>query len=211
MKSAILLLLLVACAGPTGDVRGGASVGRLDVSVASGAVRLVAGEALGLRYAVRAPLGGGAVALIEEPDGTRVVASCADLRPCTVDLVLTVPAGLPVGVEQGAGSLEIDGLDRVQAHLGRGTVRALVGEALDLSVGVGSVEVKALGRGPVRVAVGQGDVALQVPAGAYALDLVGASVVVTGIEARPGALRQIQVVAPGGAVLLSAAGPVAAR
>jgi hypothetical protein len=61
------------------------------------------------------------------------------------------------------------------------------------------------------VAVGQGDVALQVPAGAYALDLVGASVVVTGIEARPGALRQIQVVAPGGAVLLSAAGTVAAR
>lgn len=211
MRSRLPLLLLVACAGPSEEVQPAASIGRLELAVESGSVRLVAGEALGLRYAVAAPFGGGAVELIEEPGRLRVVASCADLRPCAVDLEVTVPPGVPVGVEQGEGSLSIEGLDRVVAHLGRGAVRALVGEALDLSVGVGTVEAKALGFGPVRVAVGQGDVALQVPAGAYDLDLVGARVEVTGIEEHAGALRTLQVVAPGGAVLLSSAGPVAAR
>ena len=90
-------------------------------------------------------------------------------------------------------------------------MRAVVDQGIDLSDGVGYLELSALGVGPVRVAVGQGDVALQVPAGAYALDLVGARVEVTGVEAHPGAQRRLQVVAPGGAVLLSSAGPVAAR
>jgi hypothetical protein len=109
-------------------------------------------------------------------DGVLVVEGrCALLSLCTVDIELTVPAGLPVDLQTGNGDVEVDAMDAaVRVEIGDGDLvgRGLGGDALHARIGWGDVGVAVTGE-PVDLTLdlARGDVRLTVPAGVYELDL----------------------------------------
>jgi hypothetical protein len=116
---------------------------------------------------------------------------CQGPLGCTVDPRIRVPAGVSVEVVQDSGRIWVDGLDgAVDLTLSEGTVggQGLSSPRVAVAVANGDVDL-VLDQAPaaVQIAVGMGDVMLELPAGAYDLDARGAAPWVTGIDALEGA------------------------
>ncbi|MFJ3173244.1 hypothetical protein ACIPJK_21060 [Streptomyces roseus] len=87
---------------------------------------------------------------------------------CSVDLGVTVPAGIPVKVTAGSGTVVISGL----------------GGAVDAEVGAGTLRLSAL-RGPLRAAVGSGSLEASGLSSSQAEIRAGAGSATVGFAAPP--------------------------
>ncbi|HEV8547771.1 MAG TPA: DUF4097 family beta strand repeat-containing protein, partial [Polyangiaceae bacterium] len=168
-------LLLFACAAPdthtehavidepvtsvTVNVRSGdIHLRGADVGTVSATAR-IEGDANHLGHA----LTGGKLSLVDD---------CHE-NHCSVDIDVTLPAGVEVEIEAGSGDLALEGLlGSVQVHTSSGDIvgHDLSGAALSAETGSGDVALE-IGEPAenIRVEAGSGDIALGVPAGSYRL------------------------------------------
>lgn len=149
-------------------------------------------------------------------DGVLVlVGRCAGLAPCTVDVDLAVPAGVPVEVDVGSGDVQVDGLaSPLTVRVGDGEVGGdgLRAERVRVTSGWGDVALLfAEAPAEVSVAVATGDVRLGLPGGGYALDL-GAydGVAVHGVYDDPAGAR-VHARTREGAIRVTGPGSLAGR
>lgn len=172
-----------------------APVTAVAVDVDAGDVRVELGDGEGI-HVHRVTRGGvervGADAQVLG-DTLRLTGECALLAPCTVDLVITVPAGVDVDVRAGSGRVElydVDGDARVQVGEGSLVAHGL-GGGLQAQVGWGDVSASFLAApADVVIGAGGGDVTLLLPDGRYALDLDGAAGKrISGLEHAAGGAR----------------------
>lgn len=116
---------------------------------------------------------------------------CQGPLGCTVDPIIRVPKGVSVEVVQDSGRIWVDGLDgAVDLTLSEGTVagQSLTSGQVSVAVANGDVDLVLDGvPREVQLAVGLGDVVLELPTGAYDLSAHGTAPWVTGIDTRVGA------------------------
>ncbi|MEY3213138.1 MAG: hypothetical protein RIT28_3619 [Pseudomonadota bacterium] len=197
MNRAARLVVLGALGGMTGcEVQvsqealdlSGLDVSRIEVSSVSGAVTVTAGETLSV---VRSAESGvpGFEFRHRARDGVLILEErCPLPRTCAVTTAITMPAHLDLAVALDSGQVALEGLSGAVDITGEGlTVSgvAMRSSALTMSVDNGTVDMEL--EDPPRAVffwVGSGEVNLNVPAGAYLLD----------VEAPLGELRLVNVV-----------------
>lgn len=137
----------------------------ISITSDAGVIEVVRGEALSVERTIRGPEGGVEVADEQAGGELSLTATCATVMPCAVDLRVFVPEGVAVDIKLDRGEVWATGVDDLQleldegaadlstagrlvAQVGKGTVRAALGEGSDatITVGVGDVEVQAEGR-----------------------------------------------------------------
>ena len=105
----------------------------------------------------------------------RIEGRCRTLLPCSADIELTVPHGVPVDIRTGEGDVRVTGLDSdLSIQVGDGDIVAdgLFGATVRAQAGWGNAELRFAARpGEVRVGVGVGDITLGVPRGGYDLNV----------------------------------------
>ena len=214
MRPSLLLALLFGCS-PTVTHDSSAvadDVQAVRVEVGAGHISVVGGDRLAVERTLSGVAVEGATQAIE--DGVlRVAVACDTVLPCSADITLTVPAGVPVDVQVRDGGVYLADLDQdVRVEVGDGEVR---GEGL-----AGATRVRSgwggawlAFRSPpreVQVGVGVGDVFLSVPDAGYDLDvrgLAGQDVAVRADAAGP----RVQVQTSGRVSVQPARGDLAAR
>lgn len=189
-----------------------APVARVVLEVESGRVEIVPGGSVRVERAVRGPAGAAVLAHHLSQDGTLTVeARCPGVLPCGVDTRLSVPAGVPVAVTVDHGDVWVTGLDELALDIADGDADVEVGQRLVASVGTGSVRAWLGTATQARVAVGQGDVDVQVPASSYGLDLTARTRDVEGVLPDGQADGQLEVIAPAGRARVRGGRSVARR
>jgi hypothetical protein len=195
-------------------------VQRVVVRSESGSVSLVRGKELRVDrevYAIER-----ALSLSHEVrDGVLYLnARCTSVLPCRVNTIVSLPDALPVEVELGTGSLDATAIGPLTARVGSGDVSVDVTGTLRIQLGSGNVRATVVDGRDVRVAVGDGNVALGVPAGKYMLDITAARVRTEGVDPvsseaetkeAVSELGRVTVVAPSGAVSLIGQESLASR
>lgn len=171
-----LPLILLGCSPTVSrDSATFADVVAVEIAVGAGQVNVVAGETLSVERTLSGVATDEAIQAVE--DGIlRIDVLCEGVLPCSADVTVTVPAGIPVDLRVGDGGVYLADLDQdLHVEVGDGDVR---GEGL-----AGSARVRSAWGGAwlafrtppreVQVAVGVGDVFLSVPDTGYALDVRG--------------------------------------
>lgn len=181
-RRALVLLMPLACApAQQAGVRRvfDEPVDALFVDVAAGDVRVEVGTGDGVTVerAVRGVAGHVEAVEVVENGVLRVEAACETLLPCAVDVVVTVPADLPVDVRVGEGDVRLRGLaGDVDVEVGDGHVvaRDLRAPRVRVQAGWGGAALSFAERPEdVAVSLAVGDVRVDLPAGGYALDAQG--------------------------------------
>ena len=136
---------------------------------------------------------------------------CVQMLPCSVDLSLVVAASTEVVLDVGSGAVQVEGLDRADIQLDRGTVAAGVVSDLVVRIGQGSLEASTLADSHVQAVVAHGDVDLSVPPGPWQVDAAAARLQLSGVSADQRATGQLFVHAPSGAVRIVGSDALASR
>ncbi len=175
---------------------------RVELTVDSGDVRLQAGDRLRVERAIKAPEG--ALALSHHiREGVLILeASCSSFAPCAVDTVLDIPAGLPVAVNLGEGTIEVDGLRSVDVRLDRGSVSVMDAERVVVRVGEGTVDAELGGTASATISVAKGDIHLGLGADAWRLAVTAHHLQLQGVASDDDAPGVLELMAPGGTVEL---------
>jgi hypothetical protein len=134
-------------------------------------------------------LGGGPLGVWTTGNTLNVDARCSGLALCGGDVRIALPDHLALEVVADAGDVRVDGLaSRVQVALGAGDLDVTGSGGVDLAVGTGDVRVDVWERADVHVDLGAGDLDLVVPAGAWAVDIdARGDLDVSGIQDDPAA------------------------
>lgn len=163
-------------------------VTRVELRSASGAVTVTAGEALAVVRSAESGLPGFEFRHVER-DGVLILEErCPLPRTCAVTTAITMPAHLDLSVALDSGQVALEGLSGAVDISGEGLTvsgAAMRSSVLMMSIDNGTVDLEL--EDPPRevfVWVGSGEVNLNVPAGAYLLD----------VEAPLGELRLVNVV-----------------
>lgn len=163
-------------------------VSSIDLRSASGAVTVTAGERLSVVRGAESGLPGFEFRHDVQNGVLTLDERCPLPRTCAVTTTITMPAHLGLSVALDSGTVNLSGLSGAVDITGDGLTvsgTALRSSALTASVdnGVVALELEDPPR-EVFIWVGSGEVALNVPAGAYLLD----------VEAPLGELRLVNVV-----------------
>ncbi len=188
---------------PTGHIE--AVVVRVD----QGTVDVRSGEQVWVERTVRAPEG--TLELNHDlVDGVLTIeARCTTPIPCAVDTELVLPYDMPLSVDLGEGRVWTSGLTKVDVQLGVGEAELNGASALYVQVGQGSVRASVASGAQARLAVGSGDLAVQVPGAVWDVQLSARDTLVEGVDHTPGAAGSLELTAPGGTVQLQAVAPLA--
>ncbi|MFT5686681.1 MAG: hypothetical protein ACI8RZ_007637, partial [Myxococcota bacterium] len=179
------LLLTTACdtARYTEGFNPEGNITRIVVKVDAGNIELIEGDTLRVERTIRGAEG--ALELShrieytgEAAETLTLIAQCAALLPCSVDTRITVPAGTPVDVELARGAVWATGIDGLSLELDRGDADLDIRGPLVARIGNGSLIATLPADASARIAVGHGDIALQIPAGAWRVDATAAHLVV---------------------------------
>lgn len=207
MRAAPLLFVLAGCT-PTVTVDHnvvGGPVLAVRVELDAGNVTVEAG---GNEVQVGRTLTGTAARTVTQHvvDGIlRIEARCETLLPCSADIALTVPKGLPVDVRTGEGDVLVDGVDSdLSIEVGDGNVRGegLLVETVRVQAGWGDARLSFAGTPEdVSVGVGVGDVVIAVPEGGYDVDVEGLGEQRIGVSQDAGGPRLHVRTASGSAVI----------
>jgi hypothetical protein len=211
------LLLTTACdqARYTEAFNPEGNIARIVVQVDAGDIELIEGESLRVERTIR-----GAEGALElshrielEADGAEtltLVAQCAALLPCGVDTRITVPDGVPVEVELVRGMVWASGIDQLSLELDRGDADLTINGPLSVRMGHGMLMASLPGDATARVAVGRGDIELQVPPGEWRVDATASHLVLDErITATETATGELDLVAPAGTVTVYSRQPLA--
>lgn len=161
---------------------------RVVVDSASGAVTVTAGDTLSVVRSAESGLPGFEFRHRVQDGALLLEERCPLPRTCAVTTTITTPAHLDLDLTLGSGQVELEGLNGAVDITGEGlTVNgiALRSSAITASLDSGTVALEL--EDPPRAVfiwVGSGEVNLNVPAGAYLLD----------VEAPLGELRLVNVV-----------------
>jgi hypothetical protein len=211
------MLVVTACDQPryTESFKPEGNIARVVVQVDSGDIELFEGESLRVERTIR-----GAEGALElshrielETDGTEtltLVAQCAALLPCGVDTRISVPAGVPVEIELTRGAVWASGIDQLSLELDRGDADLSINGPLSVRMGHGMLMASLPGDATARVAVGRGDIELQVPPGEWRVDATASNLVLDEqITATETATGELELVAPAGTVRVYSRQPLA--
>ncbi len=207
---ALIATLLAGCAGAPEQVfLADGPVARVRVVAERGAVELTGGP----RTEVRSrPRSGRPVVETRLRDGLLEVSPrCEGLLPCRTDLVLTVPPGTPVSVELTRGEVWATDASPLTVDVGEGSVDVDVDGPLAVRLGSGTVEATVRRAEDVSLAVGHGDLRLEVPPGPWRLDADAAGLDVDGVAPDEDAPAAIRIVAPAGEAVVRGLARLAAR
>ena len=145
-------------------------------------------------------------------DGTLTVAAvCTTILPCRVDTKLTVPVGMGVHVDVGAGEIVANSIGPLSAELGAGVVEADVIGNLRVQLGTGSVHASVVDAESVKIGLGDGDVEVTLPSEDWAMDISATRLNLQGIESTEAGSNRLAIMAPAGTVLVRGQDPVALR
>jgi hypothetical protein len=191
------------------------NITRIVVQVDAGNVELIEGEQLRVERTIRGAEG--ALELShriefagESAETLTLVATCAALLPCSVDTRITVPVGVPVEVELGRGEVWATGIDGLTLELDRGDADLDIRGPLTAQIGNGSLQASLPLDASARIAVGHGDIALQIPPGEWRVDATAEHLVVDeNIKPVEAAIGDLELVAPAGTVTLYTSQPLA--
>lgn len=130
--------------------------------------------------------------LVVKAESDRVAGSLSGNRYAWLDLQVRVPPGVAMEVDTGSGDASVDGVASLVANLGsgdldvrgvKGALRLRIGSGDAVARNIGSLDVRALASGDVRVRdvhgdarvgnVGSGDFELEDVAGGVDIDNVG--------------------------------------
>jgi hypothetical protein len=211
---ALLLGLGAAACAPVRYVEAFApaeAVREVVVRSASGDVELVAGDALWIERSIRAA--SGSLDLRHEVrDGSLLLdARCTAWLPCPVDVRVVVPEGVAVRVELGSGEVWATDIGALDLALGDGRADLDLRGPLQAHVGSGTVELALPAGAQARVAVADGDVLVDVPAGPWQLRATGAEVETSGVEVDDAAAGSLELTAPSGRIAVLGGGELALR
>ena len=215
--AAACALSIGGCAGGGGlvDLSESSEVHRIVVSAPAGLVKVFGSDdAVGIvgTHATRGLGARGPAKVHLDMDGVvHIDVPCVQMLPCSVDLSLVVSTHTEVVLDVGSGAVQVEGLDRADIHLDRGTVEAAVVSDLVVRIGQGSLEASTLADSHVQAVVAHGDVALSVPPGPWQVDAAAARLQLSGVSADQRATGQLFVHAPSGSVRIVGSDALASR
>jgi len=205
------------CSGNTGhiDLTEASVVERVVVHAPKGVIHIVGNDdtigivgthgtsGFGARGPARVHLDADGVMHIEAP--------CAPVLPCALDLSLAVAPSTELVVDIGSGEVNVEGLDKADIQIDRGTITTAGSRQLVARVGQGSVMATPQSDAQVQAVVASGDVVLVVPPGGWRIDAAAARLQVSGVAMDRRATGQLSVHAPSGAVRIVGSDPLASR
>ena len=143
-------------------------------------------------------------------DGVLTIeARCTTPIPCGVDTELVLPYDIPLTIDLGEGRVLTRGLAAVDVKVGVGEAELNGASSLYVQVGQGSVQASMASGAQGRLAVGSGDLTVEVPDATWDVELSARDSLVEGIEYASDAAGSLELVAPGGTVSLRAVAPMA--
>lgn len=173
----LLVLILCGCE-PTVRVetlRIGGDLDELRVDVEAGNVEITRSDvsAIEIVRTTRGPGGGVVVDQAVVGGVATLTGACRSLAPCDVDLVIRVPADLPVDVHTGAGDVDIVDVSDVIVEIGRGALRVQgTTTRLHARLGWGDADVSLLDPPEdLAVELAGGDATVRIPTGTYDIDV----------------------------------------
>jgi len=184
------------------------NITRIVVKIDAGNVELIEGDILRVERTIRGAEG--ALELShrieyagEDVETLSLLAECVSVLPCAVDTRIIVPAGVPVDVELARGEVWATGIDGLSLELDRGSADLDIRGPLTAHIGNGSLIATMPAEASARIAVGHGDIALQIPSGEWRVDATTAHLIVDEqIVPSTDAVGDLELVAPGGSVTL---------
>jgi len=187
------------------------NVGTVVLRIDEGVVDLVPGHRLRVERAVRAAEG--TLTLSHHvDDGVLVIeARCRTFIQCPVDTEVAVPEGVDVQVELGRGEVWATGIATLGIELRDGTADVETTGTLNVQVGSGSVRAQAPRDANLKIAVGDGDIDVQVAPGPWLVDATAARLQVTGVTPDDHATGRLELVAPSGSVTVTGRDRIASR
>jgi hypothetical protein len=204
MKASWRVWVVVGVATSTGCIRAGdvdqvvpvAGLTRAVVQISKGDVDVV-GAGAASEAVVEASwggLGGGPLGVWATGDTLHVDARCSG-GLCGGDVRIALPDHLALEVVADSGDVRVAGLAApVVVSLGAGDLDVSGFGAVDLVAGAGDVRVDLWDRADVAVDLGAGDLDLDVPAGAWAVDIdARGDLDVSGIQDDPSAPYSLTV------------------
>ena len=210
IQAALVVTAIASQAAACGEIRYRDSIvaetpiQRIEINGDAGVIEVVPGDVARIDYAVRAPEG---TAMVQhaEIDGVMVVNSrCRTPILCSVDTELHVPDGVEVSIILDRGEVWATGVGALNVSLAEGVVDIETTGTTTVQVGQGSARVAATGSEQLRVAVGHGDIDVQVAPVAWNISIVAANESITGVKHDPSALGAMELVAPAGRVSVRA-------
>ena len=184
------------------------NITRVVVKIDSGTVELIEGDTLRVERTIRGAEGALKLShrieyASEDAEVLSLIAECVSVLPCSVDTRIIVPAGVPVDIELARGEVWATGIDGLSLELDRGSADLDIRGPLTAHIGNGSLIAIMPAAASARVAVGHGDIALQIPPGEWRVDATTAHLVLDEqIIHSTHAVGELELVAPGGSVTL---------
>ena len=191
------------------------NITRIIIQVDAGSLELVSSDSLRVERTIRAPEGAlelsHRVEYVSDGEETLyLTAHCAPLIPCAVDTRVSVPEGIPVEVELSRGEVWATGIGALSLEIGRGDADVDIDGPLMAHIGDGSILASLPELASARVAVGHGDITLQVPGGDWQVDVSAAHLVMDEqITLSDDGGGELELVAPAGNVTINTSQPYA--
>ncbi|MEL6346891.1 MAG: hypothetical protein AAFV53_27510 [Myxococcota bacterium] len=194
---------------PEGDIE------RVVVRSDSGDIELVSGTHVRVERTIQARDGALDMSqtIHEDPGGLRTLfldARCAAVLTCSVDQKIIIPDGVGVDIVLDNGDVWATGIHQLSVQLNRGAVDADIRGPLKVQVGDGSVQADLPLNTAATIAVGQGDIDLNIPPGPWKLMAQALALNIgDGIQDVDASDGQLELIAPAGAVHLRTAAALA--
>ncbi|RME26965.1 MAG: hypothetical protein D6798_05615 [Deltaproteobacteria bacterium] len=184
---------------------------RVIVHSDAGVVEVVAGDELRVERDVRAPEAALRLSHTMVDGVLMLEARCATLLPCAVDTRLTLPAAVPVEIDLGVGEVWVTGITDLRLELDEGDADIELSGDLQASVGSGDLQVRMAAGRRARVAVGRGDITVDVPDSDWEIDAEARELRLRDVQHHPGAPGRLELNAPSGTVTVQRTGGFATR
>ena len=186
-------------------------VTRIELTSDAGVLELVSGDRVRVERAIRGPEG--TLQLSHQVVGgvLTLEARCTTLVPCAVDTTIQVPAGVEVVASVGSGEVWATGIGALQLDLGQGDADLDVSGPLEVRVGSGDVHAHVPSGSEAHVTVADGDIEMEVRAGAWRVTASAPDVQIQGVEERDDARGRLDLVAPAGRIVVQASEDLADR
>lgn len=179
-------------------------VTRIEILSDAGVVELNPGDRLRVERGVRGPEGGLSLSHGVVDGVLTLEARCRALVPCAVDTAVNVPAGVEVVVSLGRGEIWATGLQALSIDLGQGEADLAVQGDLDVRVGSGDVRASLTQGCNARISVADGDLDLTVSEGPWRVEASADELDSRGVVERDDATSTLDLLAPGGRIVLRA-------
>jgi hypothetical protein len=205
-QQASLLFLCLSVSAGCGEIRyrdviaPTKPIHRIEINGDSGVVEIVPADSPRVEFAVRAPDGVATVSH-EERDGVLTVnARCRTPILCGVDTEIHVPDGVAISIALNKGEVWATGVADLNISLGEGSIDVETIGRTTVQLGQGNVRVVSVHPEQLRVAVGKGNIDVQVSPEVWNISIVSAQEQIVGVTHDDAALNMMELVAPAGHV-----------